>query len=121
MIKDAGKNFLFDPMQDKFTDEVFNIAMGDEEESELLGFLGDEGFLEDGDLDFEGLAEGAQEGLADGLEGLGFEEAAAGLEEFDIGETMEGLAEGFDEGFEGIGEGIEECCTCCLECLGGME
>jgi len=102
------------------TDEAMNIVMGDEEESELLGFLGGEdGFLEDADL--EGLAEGVQEGLADGLEGIGLEDLAEGVEDFDIGETFDGVGETVGEVFEGFDEGVdmEECCACCGDILAG--
>lgn len=108
VIKDGAKNFLADPIQDSFTDGIVDIAMGNEEESDLFQFLNDDADF--GQFDLSGLADEFSEENNGGI--LGAAAAAAGATFFgseaeatvDIG--GEHLGEAFDEG------ACEACCLC---------
>lgn len=91
--------------------------MGNDEESELLGFLGDQ-TEEDGLLEvFEG--EDGEVDIGEGVENIFNGEA------FEDGGALEGVGDVFEDGgaFEGIGDAFDgdgdDCAECC-ECLCGL-
>lgn len=123
MVKDAANNFLFDPMQDKFTDECFNVVMGDEEESYLLGFMEEEGYMnEDGDVDFDAMAEDPEEEGTEAEEATAEEATMESIALEDKVGDVDGGEMGMDEeGGDMCGDMCSSLCSCFCSCFADEE